>query len=225
MAKKDIVKVLRILMKKTMKMPLPSVSQIQEELDDPFKVLVSCIMSLRTKDETTYPTSVKLFKEADTAKKIASMPLAKLKKIIRPVNYYKTKAERIKKISQQIVKDYGGKVPEDFDELMKFKGVGRKTANLVISEGFGKPALCIDTHCHRIPQRLGWFTSKSPYETEFKLMKMLPKKYWKTFNPVFVRFGQNICRPIKPHCWECPITKYCKYYKTKYLHSIKKVRH
>ncbi len=125
MLKKDIVKILKILMKSAKGQALPSVSQIKEELDDPFKVLVSCILSLRTKDDITYPISVKLFKVAGSARKIAEMPLAKLKKLIKPVNYYKTKAERIKKISQQIATDYGNKVPDDFDELMKFKGVGR----------------------------------------------------------------------------------------------------
>jgi len=210
MAKKDVVKILRILMKKTMKMPLPSVSQIQEELDDPFKVLVSCIMSLRTKDETTYPTSVKLFKIAKTPKQIANMPLAKLKKIIRPVNYYKTKAERIKKISQQIVKDYGNKVPDDFDELMKFKGVGRKTANIVMTYGHGKEGhIAVDTHVHRLSNRLGWVKTKSPEKTEFALKKVVPRKYWYWVNELFVRYGQNVCNPISPFCSKCVIEKYC----------------
>ena len=206
---KDIVKILKILMKKTRGLPLPSVSQIQEELDDPFKVLVSCILSLRTKDSITYPTSVKLFKIAGTPKKIASMPLQKLKKTIKQVNFYKTKAERIKKISRQVANKYKGKVPDDFDELMKFKGVGRKTANIVVTYGFGKEGLAVDTHVHRISNRLGWVKTKVPDETEFALKKVVPKKYWYWVNELLVRHGQNICNPISPKCSICPIIKLC----------------
>ena len=206
---KNIIKIIKVLMKSTKGFTTPSVTQIKKELEDPFKVLVSCIMSLRTKDEVTYPTSMKLFKVAKTPKQIANMPLAKLKKIIRPVNYYKTKAERIKKISKQIVKDYKGKVPDDFDELMKFKGVGRKTANIVVTYGFGKEGIAVDTHVHRISNRLGWVKTKAPEKTEFALRKNVPKKYWYWVNELFVRHGQNTCRPISPFCSKCPIEKYC----------------
>ena len=205
MQKKDIVKILKILMKKTEGMPLPSVSQIQAELDDPFKVLVSCILSLRTKDDITYPVSVELFKIAPNAKKLAVLPLPKLKKIIRKINYYKTKAERIKKISKQIVSDYKNKVPDDFDELMKFKGVGRKTANIVMTYGHGKEGhIAVDTHVHRISNRLGWVKTKTPEKTEFALKKAVPRKYWYWVNELFVRHGQNICNPISPWCSKCP---------------------
>jgi endonuclease-3 len=206
---KNIVKILKILMKTTRGLPLPAVSQIQEELRDPFKVLVSCILSLRTKDEVTYPTSQKLLKIAGTPKKIAAIPLTKLKKIIRPVNYYKTKAERIKKIAQQIHQQYKNKVPDDFNELMKFKGVGRKTANIVITYGYGKDGLAVDTHVHRISNRLGWVRTKTPDKTEFALKKAVPKKYWYWVNELFVRHGQNMCRPISPFCSKCPVEIYC----------------
>jgi endonuclease-3 len=207
---KDTVKILKILMKKTRGLPLPSVSRIQEELDDPFKVLVSCILSLRTKDSITYPTSIKLFKVAKTPKQIANLPLQKLKSIIKKVNYYKTKAERIKKISQQIVKDHKNKVPNDFDELMKFKGVGRKTANIVMTYGHGKEGhIAVDTHVHRVSNRLGWVKTKTPNDTEFALKKTVPKKYWYWVNELLVRHGQNICNPISPWCSKCPVEKLC----------------
>ncbi|MEK6869052.1 MAG: endonuclease III, partial [Nanoarchaeota archaeon] len=201
----------------------PVVSKIGEIQKDPFKVLISCILSLRTQDKTTGPIALKLFKEADTPEKIAKMPINKLKKIIKPVNYYITKSKRIKGICRDILKKYDGKVPDSFDELMKLKGVGRKTANIVMTYGFfKKDYIPIDTHCHRIPNRIGWVKTKTPEQTEFALKEILPKKYWQDFNDIFVLFGQNICRPIGPHCWECPIRKYCKYYKEVYLPSKNK---
>ena len=210
MQKKNIINILKLLIKSSETQRLPSVSQIQEELNDPFKVLVSCILSLRTKDNITYPTSIKLFKIASTPKKIANMPLPKLKSIIKKVNYYKTKAERIKVISKQIVKDYNNKVPNDFDELMKFKGVGRKTANIVMTYGHGNQGhIAVDTHVHRISNRLGWVKTKTPDNTEFALKKTVPKKYWYWVNELFVRHGQNICNPISPWCSKCPVSKLC----------------
>jgi endonuclease-3 len=207
---KNIVPILKKLMKSANSLPLPSVSQIQEELDDPFKVLISCILSLRTKDEITYPVSIQLFKVAPTAKKLAALPLPKLKKIIHKINYYKTKAERIKAISKQIVNEYNGKVPDKFDELMKFNGVGRKTANIVMTYGHGREGyIAVDTHVHRISNRLGWIKTKTPDETEFALKKAVPKKYWYWVNELFVRHGQNICNPVSPKCSICPISNLC----------------
>jgi len=210
MEKKDIIKILKTLMKSSKTQPLPSVSQIQEELNDPFKVLVSCILSLRTKDDITYPVSIELFKVAPTAKKLAVLPLLKIKKIIKKINYYKTKAERIKVIANQIVKDYNNKVPNDFDELMKFKGVGRKTANIVMTYGHGNEGfIAVDTHVHRISNRLGWVKTTTPDNTEFALKKAVPKKYWYWINELFVIHGQNICNPISPKCSICPVNKLC----------------
>ena len=201
----------------------PVVSKIGEIQRDPFKVLISCILSLRTQDKTTGPVSLKLFEVTDTPKKLAKMPLSKVQKIIKPVNYYITKSIRIKQIAKDIIKKYDGKVPDTFEELMELKGVGRKTANIVMTYGFfKKDYIAIDTHCHRIPNRLGWVNTKTPEQTEFALKEILPKKYWQDFNDIFVLFGQNICRPIGPHCWECPINKYCKYYKEVYLPSKSK---
>ncbi|MEK6949017.1 MAG: endonuclease III [Nanoarchaeota archaeon] len=220
---KNIEKVIALLKEEVRHFENPVVSKIGEIQKDPFKVLISCILSLRTQDKTTGPIALKLFKEADTPEKIAKMPINKLKKIIKPVNYYITKSKRIKGISKSIIRDYNGKVPDSFDELMKLKGVGRKTANIVMTYGFfKKDYIPIDTHCHRIPNRIGWVKTKTPEQTEFALKEILPKKYWQDFNDIFVLFGQNICRPIGPHCWECPIRKYCKYYKEVYLPSKNK---
>ena len=220
---KNIEKVIALLKEEVRHFENPVVSKIGEIQKDPFKVLISCILSLRTQDKTTGPIALKLFKEADTPEKIAKMPINKLKKIIKPVNYYITKSKRIKGICRDILKKYDGKVPDSFDELMKLKGVGRKTANIVMTYGFfKKDYIPIDTHCHRIPNRIGWVKTKTPEQTEFALKEILPKKYWQDFNDIFVLFGQNICRPIGPHCWECPIRKYCKYYKEGYLPSKNK---
>ena len=223
MINKNINRIISLLKKEVKNFENPVVSKIGEIQKDPFKVLISCILSLRTQDRTTGPISLKLFEAADNPKKLAKMPLKKIQKIIRPVNYYITKSIRIKQIAKDIIEKYRGKVPDTFEELMKLKGVGRKTANIVMVYGFfKKDHIPIDIHCHRIPNRIGWVNTKTPEQTEFALMKILPKKYWQDFNDVFVLHGQNICRPINPHCWECPINKYCKYYKGVYLPSKSK---
>ena len=222
---KNIGKIIKLLKKEVKNFENLVVSKIGEIQKDPFKVLISCILSLRTQDKTTGPVSLKLFKAADTPKKIAGMPLKKLQNIIRPVNYYITKSKRIRQIAKDIIKKYGGKVPDSFDELMKLKGVGRKTANIVMTYGFfKKDYIPIDTHCHRIPNRLGWVNTKTPEQTEFALKDILPKKYWQDFNDIFVLFGQNICRPIGPKCDICPVNKYCKYYKKVYLNSKNQIQ-
>jgi len=217
---KNIDKIITLLKKEVKNFKNPVVSKIGEIQRDPFKVLISCILSLRTQDRTTGPVSLRLFQVADTPQKLAKMPLKKIQKIIRPVNYYITKSKRITEISKTLIKKYKGQVPNNFDELMKLKGVGRKTANIVMTYGFfKKDYIPIDTHCHRIPNRLGWVNTKTPEQTEFALMKILPKKYWQDFNDLFVLHGQNVCRPIGPKCDICPISKYCKYYEEIHLLS------
>jgi endonuclease-3 len=178
---------------------------------DPFKILISTILSLRTKDQTTAQASDRLFKVADTSEKILKLSEEEIEKLIYPVGFYRNKAKIIKEISKILVEKFNSKVPDDLETLLSFKGVGRKTANLVLSEGFGKPAICVDVHVHRISNRIGLVKTKSPEETEFKLMEILPKKYWKDINFVLVAFGQTICIPVKPKCKECPIIKYCEY--------------
>lgn len=212
--------VMKILKKEMNKFENPVATEIGEKTRSPYMVLVSCLLSLRTNDKITGPISKKLFEVVKTPKDMNRLPLKRLQKIINPVNFYITKSKRIKEISKSLVKNYNGKVPNDFDELMKFKGVGRKTANIVMTYGFfKKDYIAVDTHVNRVPNRIGWIKTKTPEQTEEQLKKILPKKYWQDFNDIIVTFGQNICKPISPHCWECPIRKYCKYYKEVYLPS------
>lgn len=184
--------------------------KLASQLENPYKVLISCLLSLRTKDEVTFKATDKLFKLARTPKQMSKLDSMAIENAIYPVGFYKTKTKRIKEISSRLVDEYNSKVPEDFDELLKFKGVGRKTANIVITYAFGKPGIAVDTHVHRISNRLGLVKTKNPYETEFALKKVLPKKHWIVYNELLVKHGQNICRPIGPRCFECGVNKYCK---------------
>ncbi|MBI2658521.1 endonuclease III [Candidatus Woesearchaeota archaeon] len=207
---KNISRIIKLLKKEVKQFENPIATEIGEKTRSPFMVLVSCLLSLRTMDKVTGPVSKKLFEIADTPEKIAKMPLKKLQKIIKPVNFYITKSKRIKNISKTLIKEYGGKVPCDFNELVKFKGVGRKTANIVMTYGFfKKDYIAVDTHLHRIPNRLGWVKTKNPHKTEEELKKIVPKKYWQDLNDIFVAHGQNICVPISPFCSKCYINKYC----------------
>ena len=212
---KQMSQVIKILKKNRGRFIVPALTEIAEE-KDPFKVLVSCILSLRTRDATTAKVSRELYKIADTPRKIASMNLKKLSAVIKPVNYYKTKAKRIKNISERLVREFDSSVPNDIDTLMKFKGVGRKTANIVVVYGFNSHGIPVDTHVHRVSNRLGWVETNTPEKTEVELRKILPRKYWIDLNDLFVQFGQNICMPRNPKCDTCPISKYCKYYKEVY---------
>lgn len=177
---------------------------------DAFKILISCLLSLRTQDKNTEIASRNLFEVADTPEKIAKLPLKKLEKLIFSSGHYKKKARTLKHVSNAILKDFNGKVPETKEELMSIKGIGPKTANIVLAFAFNKNVLPIDTHCHRIPNRIGWVKTKTPEQTEKELEKILPKKYWRDFNGIFVQFGKTICVPVSPKCSECPIEKYCK---------------
>lgn len=191
--------------------PVLSRSEWDEIKDTPFTTLISCILSLRTKDEVTEKASVKLLKKYDTPEKILKLSEKQIQSLIYPVGFYKTKAKRIKEISKTLIEKYSSIVPQDLNELLKLKGVGRKTANIVMLYGHKKQGfLPIDTHCHRIPNRLGWIKTKTPDETEKMLTKILPLKYWDDFNHLFVSFGQTICLPVSPFCSSCPIKKYCK---------------
>ena len=222
-SEKQIGSVMAALKKASRKWATPSVTKTSRT-EDPYLVLVSCLLSLRTRDEITAMAEKKLFAAADTPRKMTRLSANRLGRLIRSVNFYKTKAKRIRDISKRLVKEFNGRVPADFDKLLTFKGVGRKTANIVMTYGFfKKDYLAIDTHCHRIPNRLGWIKTKTPEQTEFALRKLLPKRYWYGFNNLFVQFGQNICRPIKPRCYECPVAKYCKYYREVYLPENKAI--
>lgn len=202
------------LLKKTLKhynQPSVSRSKWEEIVRNPFTTVVSCILSLRTKDEVTEQASIRLLKKYNTPEKIMELSEKEIESLIYPVGFYRTKAKRIKEISKTLIESYNGKVPDDFDELLKLKGVGRKTANIVMVYGHKKQGyLPIDTHCHRIPNRLGWIETKTPEQTEKELNKILPRKYWDDFNHLFVTFGQTICVPVSPFCSKCPIKQYCK---------------
>jgi endonuclease-3 len=202
----------KLLKKGLRKFETPVINRAKRDIDDtPFNTLISCVLSLRTKDNVTEQASLRLLKKYNTPEKILTLSEKRISELIYPVGFYKTKAKRLKEISKTLIDDYSSKVPEDFDELLKLKGVGRKTANIVMVYGHKKTGyLPIDTHCHKIPNRLGWIKTKTPEETEVALRKILPEKYWDDFNDLFVTFGQNICVPISPFCSTCPIEKYCK---------------
>ena len=191
--------------------PVLAQSKWDKIINNPFTTLISCLLSLRTKDEVTEQASIRLLEKYNSPQKIVKLSKNQIQKLIYPVGFYKVKAQRIKDISKKLIKDYNGKVPIDFNELLKLKGVGRKTANIVMVYGHKKEGFIpIDTHCNRIPNRIGWIKTKTPEETERELKKILPKIYWDDFNHLFVKFGQTICVPISPFCSKCPVNKYCK---------------
>jgi len=176
---------------------------------DPFKVLISCILSLRTQDKATGEASARLFALGDTPDSILNLSAAKIEKAIYPVGFYRNKAKSILGICRMLIEDYGGKTPDEIDELLKLPGVGRKTANLVVTIGHGKPGICVDTHVHRITNRWGYVSTKTPEKTEFALREKLPRKHWIEINDLLVTFGQNLCKPISPICSECTIYEFC----------------
>jgi len=184
--------------------------QLMEDFKDPYLVLIACILSLRTNDKTTYPATLRMLELAKTPEEMAKVDEDVLAKAIYPVGFYANKAKQIIELSKIIVNDLGGKVPDTIEDLIKFNGVGRKTANLVLAKGFGIPAICVDVHVHRIFNRLGLIKTKNPEETEFALREKLPVKYWLDINTLLVTFGQNCCKPVKPKCEVCPIAQYCK---------------
>ena len=184
--------------------------KFMEEVCDPYLVLICCILSLRTNDKTTYPCSMRMLKLGKTPQEIAKLDVKTLSDAIYPVGFYKNKAEQIIELSKTIIEKHNGEVPKTIEELIEFKGVGRKTANLVLAKGHNMPAICVDVHVHRICNRLGYVKTKSPEETEFALREILPKKYWTDFNTLLVTHGQNVCKPRKPLCEKCSISKFCK---------------
>jgi endonuclease-3 len=176
---------------------------------DAFKILISCLLSLRARDENTEKVSAQLFAVAHTPQEIIKIPIKKLEKIIFSSGHYKKKARVLQSVSNDLIKRFDSEVPNSKEDLLSIKGIGPKTANIVLAFAFGKSVLPIDTHCHRIPNRLGWVKTKTPEQTEKELEKILPKKYWKEFNAIFVQFGREICQPISPKCSQCEINKYC----------------
>ena len=177
--------------------------------NDPFAVLVSCIISLRTRDEVTELASARLFTLAKLPAELLKLSNAKIEKAIYPAAFYRKKTKSLKELCQVLVKEYSGKVPDKLEELLKLKGVGRKTANLTLILGHNKPGICVDIHVHRISNRWGYVKTKSPDETEMVLRAILPKRFWKGYNDLLVSFGQNLCKPVSPFCSSCPIEDQC----------------
>jgi len=205
----DIHRVMALLAESVKSWPSPAVTIVSQREGNPFKVLVSCILSLRTQDRTTGPASERLFALADTPKKMLSLSRDEIERAIYPVGFYRNKAEQILAICRTLEENYDGVVPGELDELLAFKGVGRKTANLVITLGFGKPAICVDTHVHRICNRWGYTSTKTPEKTEFALREKLPGEYWAVINDYLVTFGQNHCTPVSPRCSTCTLASFC----------------
>ncbi len=203
----DIDKIVSLL--KNAKQPQSEFVKLMDSFKNPYLVLIACILSLRTNDKTTYPATLRMLELAKTPKEMKNVSVEDLSKAIYPVGFYENKARQIIELSKTIDEELNGQVPDEIEDLIKFKGVGRKTANLVLSLGFNKPAICVDVHVHRIFNRLGYIKTKTPEETEFALREKLPQKYWIDINTLLVTHGQNVCKPIKPKCSECPIARYC----------------
>ena len=176
---------------------------------DPFRVLTACLLSLRTKDETTGPASERLFALADTPAAMLRLSASRIERAIFPVGFYRTKARVILGVCRDLLEHFGSRVPDTIDELLTLKGVGRKTANLVVTVGFGKPGICVDIHVHRISNRLGYVRTRTPEKTEVALRACLPRRYWIGYNDLLVSFGQNVCVPVSPKCSICPVRGLC----------------
>ena len=203
-------KAFMILKKEIVKWQVPIVGVIAEHAADrPFETLISTILSLRTKDKVTAEASRRLLSRASTPETLALLPSEEIERLIYPVGFYRTKAGSLIEICRRLQSDYAGQVPRSLDELLKLPGVGRKTANLVLTVGFGDYGICVDTHVHRILNLWGYVSTRTPEETEFALRAKLPKKHWITCNDILVAFGQNLCVPISPWCSRCPVAAYC----------------
>jgi len=192
-----------------------ALAQLKEAEDgDPFRILIGTILSHRTKDENTTRATENLFSKYKTPAELADADPATVRRLIHPAGFYNMKTKNVMIASRQLVRDFGGKVPDNEEDLLKLRAVGRKTANCVLVYAFNKPAIPVDTHVHRISNRLGLVKTKKPEETEAALVKTIPRRYWLDLNDLFVRFGQTTCKPIGPHCGECSLTGRCRYYKT-----------
>ena len=210
MRQDDIHAALRIVRREIRRWPEPVVGVVAKESDrDPFLILISTLLSLRTKDKTTREGGNRLFALARTPVAMLNLPLKKIEQAIYPVGFYRTKAKSILEICRRLIDDYGGGVPDSIDELVTLPGVGRKTANLVVTIGFGKPGICVDIHVHRISNRWGYISTKTPEESETVLRRTLPKQHWITYNDLLVPYGQNLCLPVSPLCSTCKLADMC----------------
>lgn len=205
-----ILKSLELLKEATKELPPPLTTLLIKDYGrDPFIIFISCLLSLRAKDVVTYPVSRKLFKRASTPLELLEVPVQELEKLFYSLGFYRKKARLVKEVSKELIERFDGQVPSTLKELLSIKGVGRKTANLVLGEAFLIPALCVDTHVHRVANRLGWVTTTNPLKTEYELKRLVPKDYWISLNRYLVTWGQNICVPISPKCSQCILTTLC----------------
>jgi endonuclease-3 len=209
MKPEEIHQAIKILREESRLWQTPAVTIVAESSRSPYKVLVSCIISLRTRDEVTLKASAKLFVRADTPETMQKISVEEIAALIYPASFFRNKAAQIQELSSRLVSDFGGVVPDEIDTLMTFKGVGRKTANLVVTLGYGKPGICVDTHVHRICNRWGYISTKTPDETEVALREKLPSEYWIEINDLLVAFGQNHCVPVSPKCSSCRLADLC----------------
>ena len=205
----DIHSIVKILKKELNLGEMPIVSHLAESERDPFVILISTLLSLRTKDEVTAEATDRLLALASTPEEMLRVPRDKIARAIYPVGFYRNKAKTIHHVCRELIDRFNSRVPDDLDELLSIKGIGRKTANLVITLAYGKDGICVDTHVHRISNRLGYVTTKSPDETEMALRDKLPRRYWIIYNTLLVFFGRKTCKPVSPFCSTCPIRKYC----------------
>jgi endonuclease-3 len=203
-----ILKTIKSIEKQVEGFNIPWVTKVSKK-KNPYRVLISCILSLRTKDKATARASKRLFKVAATPYKMIGVQASRIEKLIYPVGFYRNKAKSILGMSRKIIEDFKGRVPDSLEDLLELKGVGRKTANLVLGLGYNIPAICVDTHVHRISNRLGWVKTKEPHQTEEALQKIIPKNYWIRLNTILVAFGQNLCLPISPYCSKCAVKGLC----------------
>ncbi|MDI6777014.1 MAG: endonuclease III [Syntrophales bacterium] len=203
----DITDVIHLLRKARWELPI--VSYLAKEERGPFPILISTILSLRTKDEVTAAATERLFVLASTPEEMLKLPEKEIIRTIYPCGFYRNKARTIIHICQELIDRFDARVPDTIDELLTLKGVGRKTANLVVSLGYRKDGICVDTHVHRISNRIGYVRTKTPEQTEYALREKLPSEYWPIYNTLMVAFGRNICRPISPLCGSCPVAGYC----------------
>ena len=210
MRQDQITAALRIVKREIRQWEEPVVGVVARESNrDPFRILISCLLSLRTKDKTTREASARLFSLAHQPDTMLTLSLQKVERAIYPVGFYRTKAKSIHAICRRLLDVYGGIVPDSIEELVTLSGVGRKTANLVVTVGYGKPGICVDIHVHRISNRWGYVRTKTPEETEQALRKKLPSSYWMTFNDLLVPYGQNLCQPVSPFCSKCKLRDCC----------------
>jgi len=203
-------KVLTLLKKESSNWNVPIVTQVAQRSRDPFHVLISTLLSLRTKDVVTTEASRRLFHKANSPQSMLQLSAEKIQKLIYPVGFYKRKAENILRVCRILIEKYNSRVPDNLNELLTLPGVGRKTANLALTLGYGKPGICVDTHVHRVSNRLGYVRTKTPEQTEMALREKLPQKWWIPINDIFVAFGQTLCKPISPWCSRCAVEKLCE---------------